>query len=918
MLKRILILSALLQELLQFALGVDYGGEFHKASMILPGKYFYMVENQISKKKTPTIVAFCSGDRSFENTALKKFLKKSCDSFSYPTRFLYAKINDEAKFNSEIYLDDNKVSKDKFGYLLEVSKSNLPESLNFTRTGSDDKHYYLRTEEINAMILENNVINAGTTGNTVFREGVVTIPSNDLSVEARKRIKATNELAGFKVLGLIHENTAAALYYSMDREPNNENILVINIGSSNTKLVLINHRNDTIKTKYNTTETLPSVVVIDDIYTDKVSGHAIDTCMSDYALNKFVDGKPNKDSLLAQVDLYKKRRLASDIQRPKEILSVNKESSLTMEDFFGYSPLTVQVVKTEFETNCKYITEELEKLLIKFEKKLAKHNLSKENISAIEIIGGSTRVPFIQDKLKEFYGMKLYTRINGDDGPALGATFLAGNYTVGVRTKRILLTDGPNYPVHVSVRFDNQTQVYKDTELFHRKTRFGTKKTLSIQNLDTNTHIQLYTTEIDNYYRTYLIKDVKRILDNYKTKNITEWKATLSFEIDTLGIPSIKSADLLIKQNITEVVNVTVSKNSTNSTNTTEKEYKTETRNYIKTSKEKLIIEDVDESYKSLLDDKAEFEISKKLLKDLREFEEQKKALSAEKNTLESYIYKLKTIADSKEHNIYLSDEERVSYHSKSAGIDEFFMSDDFSASNLHHFKNRTKDIEEFMNQYEYRKEEHRNRHSIFTKALDALNKTSENVSTIQKLRSWIPIEKIEEANERIIKAQDDIRNSYTDQIATPLHINPKFTYNYVSQIMEELKGVLTKLRSIEKPKKPVNATEGLDELIDKMGKFNFTDPSMDPEKLKELLKNMKNNNISMEDLLKADTNDKNGEEATIENSTDESKDGVPEATEGQEEYNTNHEASIDNQDTIESEAESSSENSDSTSDNDL
>lgn len=836
--------------MLQFALGVDYGAEFHKSSMIIPGKYFYMVENQISKKKSPTSLAFCSGDRLFENQALKKFVKKNCDSFSYPTRFLYKKHDDD-DFKHELFLDDHKMVKDDIGYMFEVKKSNLPQVFNFTRNSTDDESYLIRTEEVNAMILENNLINAGKTGDTVFKEGVVTIPSNDLSIEARKRIKATNELAGFKVLGLVHENTAAALYYAIDRPSVPENILFVNVGSAGTKLSLVSYRNDNITSKANVTETLPSVVVIDDIYSDKVSGHVIDDCMGEYALHKYLANKPNRDNLLEQVDLYKRRRIISDIKRPKEILSVNRESNLTMEDFFGNMPLTTQVVKAEFEERCQNIIENLEQILEDFEKRLATHDMSKIDINAIEIIGGSTRVPLVQEKLKDFYSLKLNTRINGDDGPALGATFLAGNYTVGVRTKRILLTDGPNYPVFISVKFDNQTEVYKEVELFHRKTRYGTKKSLTVKSLNSNTHIRMFTNDTDSYFKDYLVKEFDTILDNYKDKNVTEWKAVFSFEMDTLGIPGLKHAELIIKENVTETVNVTIAKNTTNATNGTEKEIRQEVRNYNRTNKEKLSIQVEDESYKSLLDNKKEFNLSKKLLKDLREHEEHKRTLSMLRNTLESYIYKLKTIADADEHKIYLSEEERSGYRAKSDEIDDFFMSEHLSTAGLHDLKNRTKEIESFMYLYEHRKAEHKNRNAVYTKSLESLNKTAESLDSIQKLRTWIPIEKIEEVKEQIQKAEKEIVKAYEDQIATPLHINPTFTYNFVTEKIDDLQRLMSKLRLIEKPKKPSNKMEDLDDMIKKMGSFNSTDPNFDLEKMKELLENMKKYNITTDELLK-------------------------------------------------------------------
>ena len=68
MLRTILLLMITsLKNYLSFGLGVDFGGEYSKASMLLPGRYFVMVEDSISKRKTPTSLSFCDTNRFFEH-----------------------------------------------------------------------------------------------------------------------------------------------------------------------------------------------------------------------------------------------------------------------------------------------------------------------------------------------------------------------------------------------------------------------------------------------------------------------------------------------------------------------------------------------------------------------------------------------------------------------------------------------------------------------------------------------------------------------------------------------------------------------------------------------------------------------------------------------------------------------------------
>lgn len=76
-----MIYLLLIKMSLTFGLGVDFGSQFHKSSMLLPGKYFTMVEDSISKRKTPSILSFCKDKRFYEYQAESKLSKQKCDTF---------------------------------------------------------------------------------------------------------------------------------------------------------------------------------------------------------------------------------------------------------------------------------------------------------------------------------------------------------------------------------------------------------------------------------------------------------------------------------------------------------------------------------------------------------------------------------------------------------------------------------------------------------------------------------------------------------------------------------------------------------------------------------------------------------------------------------------------------------------------
>lgn len=767
--------------MLQIGLGIDFGSEFHKSAMVIPGKYFTMVENRISKKKTPTSIAFCDGDRLFENQAIKKRFKKKCDSFSFTPRFLWNKQENTNNF----FLDSSRIKRDEFGYLVEVRKQNLPRSLNFTRVNEDGTGYWVRGEELNAMIIENNLRNAKKTGEKEFKEGVITIPSNDLSIEERKRIKAMNDLAGFKTLALIHENTAAAVYQRMDMEIKQKdyNVLVVNIGSSGTKISLMNYGNDKVDMKGGT-GVFPSVNVIDDIYTDKVSGYSLDRCLSDYALDTHISGQKNKEELRSKIDLYKTRRIVNDIKKAKEVLGVNKQYKIRLEDFFDYMPLTATLMRKEFEEKCDSVFDELKTTLKDFKYKLRQRKYFTKNITAIELIGGGVRVPKVHEILREFYDMKPSTRINGDEGSALGTAFLAANYSSGVRTKKIVFNDGPNYKVDVSIRFDNKTGWYKDAEVFPYKTTIGTQKSFSIPNLMDSVYIKFIADDTGGYEKEYLVSGIDKALETVHSQNVTEWKVLFSLEMDLLGIPNLLEANLMYKEK---------PKKDTNSTKTNSKP---------KVNKKRLDIEITSENKLSILDNREQLIISKKFMRGMNKYEEEKEEMSKLRNELESFAYNLKHILKEESKHRYLSEAEKKVFREKSQQVDEYLESNELHGADLFQLKTKQLENKKFIESFDHRHHSHMNRDKLLSKTMQLLDKSVQTIHKLKRTRAWIPDSKITISLDSIKEIRKSIKNSYSDQIARPLFIDPVFTKDFVAGKLKTVDEFVRKLQRIERPKK--------------------------------------------------------------------------------------------------------------------
>lgn len=144
-----MIYFLLLRLTVSFGLGVDFGSQFHKGSMLLPGKYFTMVEDSISKRKTPSIISFCKDKRFYEYQAEKRLSKDKCDTFQHMRRFFNNKeALDFFKNEQQKYKDLFEERVDELGHLMTLRKKNIPEFSTYPRNTEE-----IRLEEIYGMMI---------------------------------------------------------------------------------------------------------------------------------------------------------------------------------------------------------------------------------------------------------------------------------------------------------------------------------------------------------------------------------------------------------------------------------------------------------------------------------------------------------------------------------------------------------------------------------------------------------------------------------------------------------------------------------------------------------------------------------------------------------------------------------------------
>lgn len=880
-LTHVLCLLACVGALAAFGLGVDWGSEYHKSTMLTANGY-RMVENHVSARKTPSMISLCGDERFFENQALGKFSRSTCDTFMMLDRYAHRKPDAANAFPKSFlgsFFDSKSPAQDAIGALFPTA-STLFKDFERNVTGLFEeaeaafKDPFVRVEEALGMMMENERQNAIKTGKTEWQSGVFTIRDNSMSIRDRKQFEAAIRLGGLTPSAFVHENTAAMVYNSMDRQDSDtpqkeEDILVINVGSMATKLSLV-------RVEYapngdpalNTTRYHPSITTTKDAFSTAFSGHLLDVCLADYALAKQL--KSMKRAVGEnEITLFKRRRLYNDIKKTKEMLSANKEVTFNVEDFFDDRSLNVKLSRAEFEENCEPLFAAFESLVVDF-----LFQINRENIKRVEIIGGAVRVPKVQEILKEKFKLPLSMTINGDEGPAYGAAFIAANATTGLKMKKIYMQDGPNYKVDLAIDFPEEpTLEAKRTELFAFKTNYGTKRKISIKGLKTGALVKLTVPHPGDYEVVYNVTGVGKGLEKYADRNITEWKAIFHFQLDPLGIPKLSSAELALRETTFENKTSNVTKvNETDGTNYTESV--TESVPKVTNLTFRLTVEVVSQSYLGLHERKAQFEESKTLLKRIRTREEERLRMAEMKNKLESYVYRLKSEASDPDDRKYLNETEAERFMAKSQEIDNFLFEGEVANITKENVEILTMEAEDLAQILHFRKVEARERPRVLELWQTFLTNCTEAIGKLKEERPWTPEEKLTELTEAVTAAKDTIADLAKQQAEAPLNADPVLKTADISAKVKDLTNKINKVGRIPKPKEPKNATDDLDDLLKetmRKMKYNMTGENLTDEQIDELLKEYK---TKADEREKADK-EKKGEEgsAKAEEGQEEAKD---------------------------------------------
>lgn len=376
------------------AVGIDLGTTFSAIGVYRNGTV-EIISNDQGNKTTPSYVSFNETERLIGDAAKNQSSQNPTNTIFDAKRLIGRKFSDPELQNTINHFPFKVVDGGNDNPVIEAEY--LGETKRFN------------PEEISAMVLTKmKQIAESYLGETVTN-AVITVPAyfND---SQRQATKDAGSIAGLNVLRIINEPTAAAIAYGLGKG-GEKNILIYDLGGGTLDVSVLETDGNTFQVKATSGNTL-------------LGGEDFDNKLVTYCLTEFC--KKNKLDQTASLALLEnpraKRRLRTECERAKRSLSSATTTTVTLDSFYDNKDLSIAVTRAKFEELCK---EEFDKCLKPLDEALLAAKMSKFDIHDIVLVGGSSRIPKIQQMLESYFNKKPKLDINPDEAIAYGAAVQA-------------------------------------------------------------------------------------------------------------------------------------------------------------------------------------------------------------------------------------------------------------------------------------------------------------------------------------------------------------------------------------------------------------------------------------------------------------------------------------------------------------
>ncbi|CCX05166.1 heat shock protein 70 family [Pyronema domesticum] len=400
--------------------GVDFGTLKTTISVARRGGVDVIV-NEVSNRSTPSMVAFGPKSRYIGETAKTQEISNLKNTVSNLKRLAGRKFQDP-----EIEIEKQFIAAD----LVEAANGDVGVKVKYR--GQDE---VFSATQLMAMYLTKIKETAAKELKLTVSDIVLSVPAWFTDPQRRSLMDAT-EIAGLKLLRLMNDTTAAALGWSLRT---NSNRVLPEAGETPARVAFIDIGHSTYTVSIIAFDK-SGMTVLSTAFDRHFGGRNIDKALIDHFAGVFQEKY--------KIDIYSNRkayfRVAVAAEKLKKVLSANTQAPINVENVMNEVDASGMLTREELE---ELIAPLLERVNAPLEQALAEAGLTKDDIEAIELIGGSTRVPSIKERIAEFFGKPLSYTLNQDEAIAIGCGFGCAMLSPVFRTRDFAVHDIISYPI---------------------------------------------------------------------------------------------------------------------------------------------------------------------------------------------------------------------------------------------------------------------------------------------------------------------------------------------------------------------------------------------------------------------------------------------------------------------------------------
>eukprot|EP01084_Bolivina_argentea_P026884 49987_1 len=862
-------------------LGIDFGTNRIKVAAVVPGKSFEIVLDEASKRSHPSLVVFDDDVRQYGTSASSLVTKRPLRSFLQFSRLLgkpsdtqlIQQLQSNSIFNEIIpdekrntvrfvspYYDPSQVdvSSEDQDSDEEPSIENAANILNIIASEPS-----ISVEEVATMKLKHIKKMAETETESDIKDCVITVPEY-WSYKERQALLDASQMAGLNVLGLINENTAAALQYALKRdyqENKTEIVIFYNMGATATKVSIVKYFSIQAGKKKKSKKTNPgkgAFEVLAVSWDETLGAVSFDQVLAQIIIERAFEAlsqrKTVKEDFTDKTFQYKLRkdprftaRVRNAATRAKKILSANTETFVSIEGLYADEDFSTTITR---ELLYELSEDLFARSTVPLKDAVRISGYNKEDVDSIVLVGGGTRIPKIRSLLTTFLEKPLKEDLNADEAPAFGAAFRAANLSSTFRVRAVGMDDITPFAVGVRLKDlrpseDDEKPFKKRGSLFNENNHLFRRRAVTLKHAK-DLRVELFyeksaplPTDTSRDLGYYEISGIPKAITKYHSEryNVTELpKVSLSFLLDANGVVDLVAATASFTEWVTEEkvikkkkkesdeevetesdtessedASETDSDKEESTSEDSEKEKETESEPEVSDKEVELIPRKRTHRVelnvqRNLPEDvasmsSADFALSAKILLELDERDRSVRETADARNELESYIFESRNrLYEEKNVEKVSTESEREDFIQVLTESEDWIWDVEKESSGI--YKAKTRELKKIGNPLFTRADEINARPAAIDAAGKTLGQLYESVEMLRVNYTWVNATEVDRLNNKTKKVEKWLNMKIEDQDEKSLLEAPAF-FSY--EVYNQLQPVVEYAKKLLSRPKPYN-----------------------------------------------------------------------------------------------------------------